>query len=83
MTLIVTNAADEASTVALSGMAQGLGFIAGGLLALGASFLMDQPRADLWMAACYTIFALSGLYFGIRSEKAGTVYLPPTPGRRQ
>lgn len=73
MTLIVVNAADEAATVALSGMAQGLGFIAGGLLALGASFLMNQPRADLWVAGCYAVFALSGLYFGVRCEKAGVV----------
>ncbi len=74
MTLIVENSADEASTVALSGMAQGLGFIIGGLLAWGASYLMNLPRADLWIALCYTIFALAGLYFGIRCEKPGIVH---------
>ena len=68
MTLIVVNSADEASTVALSGMAQGLGFIAGGLLAWGASFGMNSPRADLWIGLFYTVFALSGLYFGARCE---------------
>lgn len=73
MTLIVINSADEASTVALSGMAQGLGFIAGGLLAWGASFGMDSPRADLWIGTFYTIFALSGLYFGARCERKGIV----------
>ncbi|MBR5523115.1 MAG: MFS transporter [Akkermansia sp.] len=73
MTLIVVNSADEASTVALSGMAQGLGFIAGGLLAWGASFGMNSPRADLWIGLFYTVFALSGLYFGARCERKGQV----------
>ncbi|MBQ4615060.1 MAG: MFS transporter [Akkermansia sp.] len=73
MTLIVVNAADEASTVALSGMAQGIGFITGGVLAWGASLLMNSPRADLWIAGSYTLFALLGLYFGWRCDRSGLV----------
>lgn len=83
MTFIVVNAADEASTIALSGMAQGIGFIAGGMLALCVSLLMHQPRADLWVAACYTVFALSGLFFGLRCEKEGMVRIPQTPDGKQ
>lgn len=73
MTLIVENSADEASTVALSGMAQGMGFIAGGLLAWTASFCMELPSPDLWMGCIYSLFALSGLYFGIKSDRPGQV----------
>ncbi len=66
MTLIVECSADEATTVALSGMAQGLGFIGGGLLAWVASPVMQTSRPDLWMAGIYSLFALSGLIFGLR-----------------
>lgn len=75
MTLMIINSADEATTVALSGMAQGLGFIVGGLLAWCGSFLMSKPHADIWIASCYTIFALLGLIFGIRSNNSETVSL--------
>lgn len=71
MTLIVENAADEASTVALSGLAQGMGFIGGGLLAWVASPIMQTERPDIWMATTYTIFALSGLFFGLRCNRPG------------
>lgn len=79
MTLIVVSAADEASTVALSGMAQGLGFVAGGGLAWCASFLMGEAQADRWLAGCYTLFALLGLYFGVRCEKSGLVCVGKHP----
>lgn len=83
MTLIVSNAADEDSTVALSGMAQGLGFVAGGLLAWGVSYLMNTPRADLWLAGSYTIFALSGLYFGWRCNNGVLVNLATKATKQQ
>lgn len=78
MTLIVINAADEATTVALSGMAQGMGFIAGGLLAWAASSVMQLPHPDIWILCTYAFFALSGLVFGMLSQKPGLVQLPPS-----
>lgn len=71
MTLIVENAADEAATVALSGLAQGMGFIGGGLLAWLASPIMQTARPDIWMAVAYSIFALSGLFFGLQCNRPG------------
>ena len=71
MTLIVENAADEATTVALSGLAQGMGFIGGGLLAWLASPIMQTARPDIWMAVIYTVFALSGLFFGLQCNRPG------------
>jgi len=79
MTLIVANAEDEAATVALSGMAQGIGFIAGGLLAWVASLCMKQPRPDLWIACIYSVFALSGLFFGVMCSRPGLVSVSPRP----
>lgn len=79
MTLIVVNSADEATTVALSGMAQGLGFIVGGLLAWAASFAMQLRHPDLWILLLYALFALSGLYFGYKSDRAGSVSVEPSP----
>ncbi len=78
MTLIVVNSADEATTVALSGMAQGLGFIVGGLLAWVGSFAMQTEHPDFWILALYALFALSGLYFGYRSDQPGSVRVDPT-----
>ncbi len=72
MTLIVENAANEGSTVALSGMAQGLGFIGGGLLAWAASPAMQTNHPDLWVAAIYSVFALCGLVFGLRCNTGAT-----------
>ena len=78
MTLIVDNSADAAATVALSGMAQGFGFIVGGLLAWGSSAVVDFSHPQLWMACVYTLFALGGLVCGLRSETPGKVsVLPP------
>lgn len=78
MTLIVDNSADAAATVALSGMAQGFGFIVGGLLAWGSSAVMDFSHPQLWMACVYTLFALGGLICGLRSDTPGKVaVLPP------
>ena len=71
MTLIIENAADEGSTVALSGMAQGIGFIGGGALAWLASPAMQTARPDLCIASIYTIFALSGLIAGLFSSRPG------------
>lgn len=72
MTLIVEKSANEATTVALSGMAQGLGFIGGGLLAWCASPVMQIERPDLGMACVYTVFALCGLIFGQQCNSPGT-----------
>jgi CP family cyanate transporter-like MFS transporter len=71
MTLIVENSADEGTTVALSGLAQGVGFIGGGLLAWAASPVMQFERPDLWVAGIYTAFALCGLYYGLRCNRPG------------
>lgn len=79
MTLIVDNSADAAATVALSGMAQGLGFILGGLLAWGSSVVMDLEHPRLWMACVYSLFALGGLLCGWRSDSPEKVTIsPPT-----
>lgn len=71
MTLIVESSADEGTTVALSGMAQGMGFVGGGLLAWAASPVMQLPHPELWIAGIYSLFALSGLYFGLRCNTPG------------
>ncbi len=78
MTLIVASSADEVTTVALSGMAQGIGFIAGGMLAWAASFCMKCPHPDIWMASIYTIFAFAGLYFGKECDRPGLVSVVPS-----
>ncbi len=72
MTLIIENAADEGATVALSGMAQGIGFIGGGLLAWLASPAMQTTRPDLSIATIYSAFALGGLIAGWYSTRPGT-----------
>lgn len=66
MSLIAGSQQDEGSTIALSGMAQGVGFIGGGLLAWGAGLCVKLPNPDLWMAATYSTLALLGLYFGLQ-----------------
>ena len=68
MTLIVENSEDPAATVALSGMAQGMGFIVGGLLAWCASAVMDTAEPCIWMACVYTLFALGSLISGLHSD---------------
>lgn len=68
MTLIVENSADSAATVALSGMAQGMGFILGGLLAWCASAVMDTEEPHVWMACVYALFALGSLISGLHSD---------------
>lgn len=77
MTLIVENSADPSATVALSGMAQGLGFIIGGLLAWAASAVMDLPHPQLWMACVYSLFALGGLVCGMYSDTPNKVAVNP------
>lgn len=71
MTLIVESSADEGTTLALSGLAQGLGFVGGGLLAWAASPAMQMPSPDLWIAGIYSLFALCGLTFGLRCNRPG------------
>lgn len=82
MTLMVEQAADESTTVALSGMAQGVGFIGGGLLAWVCSYPMEWPHPDWWLGGLYTVFALAGLLFGRRSTSGTplsiTAAAPPT-----
>ena len=75
MALIVESAANEAATVALSGLAQGMGFIGGGLLAWAASPVMQTNHPELWMAGIYSIFALCGLYFGLRCTRPGVCHV--------
>ena len=66
MTLIAATEPDEAGTIALSGLAQGVGFIGGGLLAWLAGLSLNLPGPDWWIAGLYTAFAITGLYFGLR-----------------
>lgn len=66
MSLIAASQPDEGSTIALSGLAQGVGFIGGGLLAWGAGFCVKLPSPGLWMAITYSCLALCGLYFGLQ-----------------
>ena len=77
MTLILENSEDSATTVALSGMAQGMGFIGGGLLAWCASGIMDLPSPHIWMACIYTLFALGSLISGLHSDTPTRVSLSP------
>ena len=69
MTLIATTEPDEAGTIALSGLAQGVGFIGGGLLAWAAGLSLRLPMPDLCLASLYTLLALCGLFFGLRCAK--------------
>lgn len=71
MTLIATTEPGESGTIALSGLAQGIGFTGGGLLAWAAGAGMATANPCLSLALLYTIFALSGLYFGLRCGKEG------------
>ncbi len=73
MGLIVQRAADEATVVALSGMSQGVGFIAGGLLAWVGNFCVGSPHAELYIAALYTVYGLGGLVFGLLAARPGMV----------
>ncbi len=65
MTLIVESATDEAGTIALSGLAQGIGFTCGGLIAWGCGLCMQFDYHDIWMGGLYTLLALAGLYCGL------------------
>ena len=69
MTLIASTEPDEAGTIALSGLAQGIGFTAGGLLAWAAGAGMGTGNPCLALTLLYTLFALCGLYFGLRCGK--------------
>ena len=69
MTLIATTEPGESGTIALSGLAQGIGFTGGGLLAWAAGAGMATANPCLSLALLYTIFALSGLYFGLHCGK--------------
>lgn len=69
MTLIATTEPDEAGTIALSGLAQGVGFIGGGLLAWAAGLSLRLPMPDVWLASLYTLLALCGLCFGLQCTK--------------
>lgn len=69
MTLITQSQDNEDTTVALSGLAQGVGFTCGGLLAWLGGLCMQWEHRDLWMGILYSVFALAGLYCGLRSTK--------------
>jgi cyanate permease len=53
MTLIATTEPDEAGTIALSGLAQGVGFIGGGLLAWAAMLGLKKllSREQIWLCS--------------------------------
>lgn len=70
MTFIVESAPDEAGTVALSGMAQGIGFIAGGVIAWSVSNTITLPHPELFILGFYTLFALSGLFCGLLCDQS-------------
>lgn len=69
MTLIAATEPDESGTIALSGLAQGIGFTGGGLLAWAAGAGMNTSHPALALTLLYTVFALSGLYFGLRCDR--------------
>ena len=69
MTLIASSEPSEAGTIALSGLAQGIGFTGGGLLAWAAGAGMSTGNPALTLTLLYTFFSLSGLYFGLRCSK--------------
>ncbi len=69
MTLIATTEPDEAGTIALSGLAQGVGFIGGGLLAWLAGMSLRLPLPDIWLSSLYTLLALCGLGFGLQCTR--------------
>lgn len=71
MTLIATTEPGESGTIALSGLAQGIGFTGGGLLAWAAGAGMGTGNPCLALTLLYTLFALCGLYFGLRCGKEG------------
>lgn len=66
MTLIAAAEPTEAGTIALSGLAQGSGFIGGGLLAWVAGMGLGLPHPPLVMGTIYTVLAVTGLYFGLQ-----------------
>ena len=70
MTLIVESAADESGTIALSGLAQGIGFTCGGLLAWCCGLCMQAEYRDVWMGCLYTTLALSGLVCGLSAWRS-------------
>lgn len=70
MTLIATTEPNEAGTIALSGLAQGIGFIGGGLLAWLAGLSLQFHAPDMWIAGLYTCFTFTGLFFGLSAANA-------------
>jgi CP family cyanate transporter-like MFS transporter len=66
MTLIAAAEPTAAGTIALSGLAQGCGFIGGGVLAWVAGMGLSLPHPPLAMAVIYSLLALTGLYFGLQ-----------------
>ncbi len=79
MSCIVSAAQDKRSALALSGMAQGIGFIGGGSLAWLGSFVIDFPNPTLAMSICFSSYALLILIFGVASSKGRPIQtkLPP------
>lgn len=68
MTFIILNAGEEADTLALSGMAQGIGFIGGGFLAWwGGSLALRQAAPHYAICLLYGLFTLGGLINGWKS----------------
>ena len=73
MTLITESGTDESSTIALSGMAQGMGFTCGGALAWLCGLCMELPHRDLWFGVTYSALALLGLLCGWRTIHTGVI----------
>ncbi len=63
-TLIVSSCANEESTIALSGMSQGIGFLGGSCLAWMGTLVFKLPSPHLGMVFAYFIMMVLGLYFG-------------------
>ncbi len=75
--LIVASSKDEATTIALSGLSQGLGFVGGGLFAWACCVFMLTDNPHLSIAIVYTCITLLGLYFGLKSDQPGEICLSP------
>ncbi|MEG0426499.1 MAG: MFS transporter [Akkermansia sp.] len=73
MALMVERAESATVAIELSGMAQGVGFTVGALLAFFGSFFLPQEGAFLPFCLLYTLFCVMGIVFGKLSARPGYV----------
>ncbi|MEG1508235.1 MAG: hypothetical protein RR373_06340, partial [Akkermansia sp.] len=73
MALMVERAESATVAIELSGMAQGVGFTVGALLAFFGSFFLPQEGAFLPFCLLYTLFCVMGIVFGKLSARLGYV----------